>query len=131
MNIAALSNPPPSAVDFRAQPPAVATTPVVPTELPASQALNAAANILPARNDQRKPDRATATATAREIIDPQTSAIVYQSVDAQGHVVEQLPTQALLRRRAYEEAQTVQALVQGKDVAQAVLGAIENVDTTT
>ena len=129
MNIAALSNPPPSAVDFRAQPPAVATTPVVPTELPASQALNAAANIPPARNDQRKPDRATAT--SREIIDPQTSAIVYQSVDAQGHVVEQLPTQALLRRRAYEEAQTVQALVQGKDVAQAVLGAIENVDTTT
>jgi hypothetical protein len=129
VNVGALSNPATSAVDFRAQPPAVATTPVVPTELPASQALNAAANIPPARNDQRKPDRATAT--AREIIDPQTSAIVYQSIDAQGHVIEQVPTQALLRRRAYEEAQTAQAVIQGKDVAQAVLGAVENVDTTT
>ena len=127
MNIGAVPSP---AVDFRAQPPAVASTPVVPTDLPASQALNAAANIPAARNDQRKPDKAAA-ATGREIIDPQTSVVVFQSVDAQGRIIEQVPTQALLRRRAYEEAQTVQALVEGKDITQAVLGAVENVDTTT
>jgi len=127
VNIGAVPSP---AVDFRAQPPAVASTPVVPTDLPASQALNAAANIPAARNDQRKPDKAAA-ATGREIIDPQTSVVVFQSVDAQGRIIEQVPTQALLRRRAYEEAQTVQALVEGKDITQAVLGAVENVDTTT
>jgi nitrogen fixation protein FixH len=119
--------------DFRAQPPAVTTAPAVPTELPTSQALNAAANIPELRNDSRKADQAAAatTATGREIIDPQTSVVVFQSVNAQGRVVEQVPTQALLRRRAYEEAQTVQALVKGKDVTAAVLGAVENVDTTT
>ena len=81
------------------------------------------------RNDLRKPDKASAT--AREILDPRTNLVVYQSVDAQGHVIEQVPTQALLRRRAYEEAQTVQALIQGKDIATAVLGAEDNVDRTT
>lgn len=129
MNIGAVANPAVGAVDFRAQPLAATTTPVVPTELPTSQALNAAANIPAARNDQRKPDKSTAT--AREIVDPQTNVIVYQSIDAQGHVVEQVPTQALLRRRAYEEAQTAQALVKGTDIAKAELGAVENVDTTT
>ena len=129
MNVGALPNPATGAIDFRAQPPAVATTPAVPTDLPVSQALNAAANIPAVRNDQRKPDKASAT--AREIVDPRTNLVVYQSVDAHGHVIEQVPTQALLRRRAYEEAQTVQALVQGKDIATAELGAVENVDTTT
>jgi hypothetical protein len=129
VNVGALPNPATGAIDFRAQPPAVATTPAVPTDLPVSQALNAAANIPAVRNDQRKPDKASAT--AREIVDPQTDVIVYQSIDAQGHVIEQVPTQALLRRRAYEEAQTVQALIQGKDIATAVLGAEDNVDRTT
>jgi len=129
VNVGALPNPATGAIDFRAQPPAVATTPAVPTDLPVSQALNAAANIPAVRNDQRKPDKASAT--AREILDPRTNLVVYQSVDAQGHVIEQVPTQALLRRRAYEEAQTVQALIQGKDIATAVLGAEDNVDRTT
>jgi len=129
VNVGALPNPALGAIDFRAQPPAVATTPAAPTDLPTSQALNAAANIPAVRNDQRKPDRASAT--AREIVDPRTNLVVYQSIDAQGHVIEQVPTQALLRRRAYEEAQTAQALVQGKDIATAELGAVENVDTTT
>ena len=129
MNVGALPNPATGAIDFRAQPPAVATTPAVPTDLPVSQALNAAANIPAVRNDLRKPDKASAT--AREILDPRTNLVVYQSVDVQGHVIEQVPTQALLRRRAYEEAQTVQALIQGKDIATAVLGAEDNVDRTT
>ena len=129
MNVGALPNPATGAIDFRAQPPAVATTPAVPTDLPVSQALNAAANIPAVRNDQRKPDKASAT--AREIVDPRTNLVVYQSVDTHGHVIEQVPTQALLRRRAYEEAQTVQALIQGKDIATAVLGAEDNVDRTT
>jgi len=129
VNVGALPNPASGAIDFRAQPPAVATTPAIPTDLPASQALNAAANIPAVRNDQRKPDKASAT--AREIVDLRTSLVVYQSVDAQGQIIEQVPTQALLRRRAYEEAQTAQALVQGKNIATALLGAEENVDTTT
>ena len=129
MNVGALPNPATGAIDFRAQPPAVATTPAVPTDLPVPQALNAAANIPAVRNDQRKPDKASAT--AREIVDPRTNLVVYQSINAQGHVIEQVPTQALLRRRAYEEAQTVQALIQGKDIATAVLGAEDNVDRTT
>jgi len=129
VNVGALPNPATGAIDFLAQPPAVATTPAVPTDLPVSQALNAAANIPAVRNDLRKPDKASAT--AREILDPRTNLVVYQSVDAQGHVIEQVPTQALLRRRAYEEAQTVQALIQGKDIATAVLGAEDNVDRTT
>ena len=129
MNVGALPNPATGAIDFRAQPPAVATTPAVPTDLPVPQALNAAANIPAVRNDLRKPDKASAT--AREILDPRTNLVVYQSVDAQGHVIEQVPTQALLRRRAYEQAQTAQAVVKGQDIAQAELGAVESVDTTT
>ncbi len=127
MNVTGVTNPVSSVVDFRAQPPAAASAPAVPTELPTSQALNAAANIPELRNDQRKPEKASTS--AREIIDPQTSALVFQSLDQQGHVVEQVPTQALLRRRAYEDAQTAQALIQGKDVASVELGA--DVDTTT
>ena len=59
MNVGALPNPATGAIDFRAQPPAVATTPAVPTDLPTSQALNAAANIPAVRNDQRKPDKSS------------------------------------------------------------------------
>ncbi|HEY6255990.1 MAG TPA: hypothetical protein VIY51_09390, partial [Xanthobacteraceae bacterium] len=111
MNVGVALNPVTSVVDYRGQAPVVAAAPAVPTELPTSQAINAAANIPAVRNDSRRSDRATAS-TARVIIDPQTSAIVFQSLDAHtGGVIKQVPTQALLRRRAYEEAQTVQALV--------------------
>jgi hypothetical protein len=130
VNIGAVPGPVTNVGDFRTQAPAVAAVPAVATELPTSQALNAAVNIPELRNDSRKTYHAAA-ATGREVIDPQTSAIVFQSVDVQGHVVEQVPTQALLRRRAYEQAQTTQALVQGKDFTTALLGAVENVDTTT
>jgi hypothetical protein len=132
VNIGTVPGPVTSVGDFRTQAPAVATVPAVPTELPTSQALNAAVNIPELQNDTRRADQAAAApATGREVIDPQTSVIVFQSVDTQGHVVEQVPTQALLRRRAYEQAQTAQALVQGKDITTALLGAVENVDTTT
>jgi hypothetical protein len=66
------------------------------------------------------------------IVDPQTSALVFRSLDADtGSVISQVPTQALLRQRAYVHAQTVQALIKGKDLSAAVLAAEQNVDTTT
>jgi hypothetical protein len=65
------------------------------------------------------------------IIDPQTNAVVFRSLDAYtGAVIDQVPAQAMLRRRAYEGAQAVQALIQGKNPAAALLAAAQEVDTT-
>jgi flagellar protein FlaG len=116
-------------VDNRAQPALAATAPAVPTELPAAQAISQAANIPATRNDVRKTENPGPSRAV--IIDPQTNSVVYQSLDARtGNVIEQVPTQALLRRRAYVDAQAVQALIKGKDLSAAALAAAQDVDTT-
>jgi hypothetical protein len=57
---------------------------------------------------------------------------VFRSIDPNsGIVLEQVPSAALLRQRAYLDAQTVQALVTGKDPAAAAVAATaQDVDTT-
>jgi hypothetical protein len=122
----AVPNPVASVVDYHKQPTFAAAAPAVRTELPAAQTISAATNIPAARNDSRKaPSRVV-------LIDPQTNAVVFRSLDATtGSVVDQVPAQAALRQRAYVDAQAVQALIKGKDVNTAVIAAEENVDTTT
>ena len=64
------------------------------------------------------------------VVDPQTDALVFRSLDpGSGIVIAQVPSQALLRQRVYVEAQTVQALIAGKDPA-AVAASAQDVDTT-
>ena len=126
------SNPVTSVVDFRAQPTVAATAAPVPTDLPAPQAVNPAPNIPPTRNDVRKADKGTPGPSHVVIIDPQTNTVVFRSLDAYtGAVIDQVPAQALLRQRAYIDAQTVKALITGKSViTSATLAAAQDVDTT-
>jgi hypothetical protein len=127
------SNPVTSVVDFRAQPAlaATSTAPAVPTTLPAPQSVSPATNIPATRNDVRKADKATPGPSRVVLIDPQTDTIVYRSLDANsGAVIDQVPAQAVLRQRAYIDAQTVQALISGKSVTSAQLAAAQDVDTT-
>jgi hypothetical protein len=127
----AASNPVTSVVDFRAQPTVAATAAPVPTDLPARQAVNPAPNIPPTRNDARKADKVTPGPSRVVIVDPQTNAVVFRSLDAHtGAIIDQVPAQALLRRRAYIEAQTVKALITGKSITSAALTAAQDVDTT-
>jgi hypothetical protein len=119
-----------SVVDHHKQPTVAAAAPAVPTELPVAQAVNPAANIPAARNDSHTPGKETTSRVV--LIDPQTNAVVFRSLDATtGSVVDQVPAQAALRQRAYVDAQAVQALIKGKDVNTAVIAAEQNVDTTT
>jgi hypothetical protein len=127
------SNPVTSVVDFRAQPAlaAPATAASVPTTLPAPQSVSPATNIPATRNDARKADKTAAGPSRVVLIDPQTDEIVYRSLDANsGAVIDQVPAQAVLRRRAYIDAQTVQALIKGKSLTTAQLTATQDVDTT-
>jgi hypothetical protein len=110
-------------VSFRAQPSNVAA-PAVPTDLPAPQAPSPAVNV-PAPPGGSQPAQG---GTPAVIIDPQTNTIVYQVLDANtGDVIEQVPAPALLRQLAYDRAQAVQALIQGKNPN----AATEKIDTTT
>jgi hypothetical protein len=119
------------AADYRDQPALGATTPVTPTDLPAAQAVTPAANIPAARIDQRKTDKATPGTSRAVSIDPQTDTVVFRSLDAAtGRVIDQVPAQALLRQRAYEDAQFVQALIKGKNPSAAELATAADVDTT-
>ena len=125
-------NPVTSVGDYRGQPAVPAAVPSVPTDIPAAQAINPAANIPATRNDARRADK-TAPGTSRVVfIDPQTNAVVYRSLDAStGAIIDQVPARALLRQRAYVDAQAVQALINGKSLTQAVLAASQQeVDTT-
>ena len=98
---------------------------------PVAESTSQAAKIPAAHGDPQKTDAATA-GTSRVIIDPQTNAVVYQSLDAfTGAIVEQFPSQSLLRQRVYADAQAVQALIKGKSFSEAAVAAAQEVDTTT
>jgi hypothetical protein len=126
-------NPVSSAIDSRALTTVGVSAPAAPTDLPPVQAINPAPNISPIRNDSR---RAVALAPSQgasrdTIIDPRTDAVVFRSLDAHtGAVIDQVPSRALLRQRAYVDAQTVQALLTGKDIASLEVAAAQDVDTT-
>ena len=120
-------NPVTSVGGYREQP-SIAAAPGAPTDLPARQATSPAVNVSAAPNDSQQ----TPNGTRAVIIDPQTDTVVYQSLDAYtGDIIEQVPAPALLRQLAYEAAQAVQALVQGKNPTTAMLAAMQKVDTTT
>jgi hypothetical protein len=131
VNAAVAINPVTSVADFRGQPAVSAAVPSVPTDIPAAQAINPAANIPATRNDSRRADKAAPGTSRVVFVDPQTNAIVYRSLDAStGAIIEQVPARALLRQRAYVNAQAVQALISGKSLTQAVVAASQEVDTT-
>jgi hypothetical protein len=125
-------NPVTSAADFRAQPASAATVTAAPTDLPPARAVIPAPDIPPARTDTRKPDKSAPGTSRAVVVDPQTDTLVFRSIDPNsGIVLEQVPSAALLRQRAYLDAQTVQALVTGKDPAAAAVAATtQDVDTT-
>jgi hypothetical protein len=126
------SSPITGAVDYHKQPALAAAGPAVATELPPAQAITSAATIPAPRNDVRKADKAAPGASRVVIVDPQTNTLVFRSLDPNtGSIISQVPDQALLRQRAYVHAQTVQALIKGKDLTTVVLAAEQNVDTTT
>ena len=121
-----------SVADLRAQPASAAAATATPTDLPLSRAVNPAADIPPARTDVRRPDPSTPGTSRAVVVDPQTDTLVFRSIDPNsGIVLEQVPSAALLRQRAYVNAQTVQALITGKDPAAAAVAATtQDVDTT-
>jgi hypothetical protein len=128
--VGGIANPVTSVVDLRAQPGLTSTAPAVSTDLPAAQAVNSIANIPPPRHDPRKADKPAQGTSRVVIIDSQTHAVVFRSLDAHtGAVIDQVPAQALLRQRAYVDAQAVQALIHGKNVTTATLAAAE-IDTS-
>ena len=119
-----------SMVGYR-EPATVAVAPAVATDVPAAESTGQAAKIPAAHSDPQKADAGT-VGTSRVIIDPQTRAVVYQSIDAStGAIVEQVPSQALLRQRVYADAQATQALIKGKSFDQAAVAAAQEVDTTS
>jgi hypothetical protein len=124
-------NPVTGVADHRAQPASAATAAAVPTDLPAPQAVSPAANIPAPRNDSRKPEKGAHGAARVVIVDQRTNSLVFRSLDAStGAVIEQVPSRALLRQRAYVDAQAVQAVIKGKDVTTAELAAAQDVDAT-
>jgi hypothetical protein len=116
-------NPGTSAVGFREQP-GIAVAPVVPTDLPAPLATSSAVNVPLSPNDSQQ----TQDGTRAVIIDPRTNTLVYQTLAAYtGYVIEQVPAPAVLRHLAYDRAQAIQALIQGKDPNTAM----QKIDTTS
>ena len=119
-------------IDYHKQPAAAASAPAVPTVLPVAQAIGPTVNIPAPRNDARRTEKSGPDTSQVVIIDPRTNTLVFRSLDpSTGAIIEQVPAQALLRRRAYESAQAVQALIKGKDPAAAEIEAEQNIDTTT
>ena len=119
-----------SVVGYR-QPATIAVAPVAATDIPVAESTSQAAKTPAAHSDPQKTD-ATTAGTSRVIIDPRTNAVVYQSLDAStGAIVDQVPSQSLLRQRVYADAQAVQALIKGKSFSEAVVAAALEVDTTT
>jgi hypothetical protein len=113
----AVPNPVTSVADYRA-----AGASAVPTDLPASLAIGPVPSIPAVRNDPRKTKKGAPNTSRVVIIDPQTNAVVFRPVDAYaGAVIDQVPAQALLRQRAYVDAQAV---------ARAEPAAAQDVDTT-
>ena len=85
--------------------PAAAPAPAqqtVPTDLPAAKTVTAAQNATPLRNDLK---RAEESLTRDVVLDPQTREVVYKVIDTRfRQVVRQVPSEALLRMRAYTRA---------------------------
>jgi hypothetical protein len=123
VDVGAASFPGSIAAGFREQP-GIASAPIVPTDLPAPQPPSPAVNVPAPPSDSRP----TQGGTPAVFIDPQTNTIVYQVLDANtGDVIEQEPAPALLRQLAYDRAQAIQALIQGKDPN----AATQKIDTTS
>jgi len=104
---------------------AVAAAAATPIDRPLTTT-SPAATVTAARADSRKVDQGT-PGSSRIIFDPQTSAVVYQSLNpSSGIVIDQVPSQTLLRQRAY----VLQALINGKDFSAALVAAAQGIDTT-
>jgi hypothetical protein len=129
--IAGVAPNPVTSADYRAAPALAVGPSPVPTDLPASQAISPAPNIPAARNDERKTAKGAADTSRAVIIDPPTDTIVFRSLNVStGAVIDQVPAQALLRQRAYINAQAAQALIRGKDITTAEIAAARDIDTT-
>jgi hypothetical protein len=123
-------NPGTNVVGYREQA-VIGIAPVVPTDPPALHATSQAANIPTVPNNSQQTQDAPRGISRAVISDPQTNTLVFQSLDAYtGDVIEQVPAPAQLRQLAYEGAQAMQALIQGKDSNAAMLAAMQKIDTT-
>jgi hypothetical protein len=97
----------------------------VSAELSAAQAANPAASIPAADNHPRKTEEATTDTSRDAIFDPLTNVVIFRLLGARtGAVIEQVPAQALVRRRAYMDALAVQALIAGKNPISAAFAAV-------
>jgi hypothetical protein len=86
------------------RPPAGATPASVATELPATKAVGGAAESSAAQNPPANNSGADAT-TQTVTIDPQSREVIYRVIDARTRqVIQQVPSEALLRNRAYSQA---------------------------
>jgi hypothetical protein len=118
-------NPVTSVFDYRAQPVLAATASRVSTDLLAAQAAKPAASIPAADNHPRKTEEAASDTSRDAIFDPLTNVVIFRLLDARtGAVIEQVPAQALVRRRAYMDALAVQALLAGKNPVSAAFAAV-------
>ena len=88
--------------------PAVAAAPTAtPTDLPQAKAVNPPAESAPAQNQTPAP-RPSGTAYINHglVVDPQSQEVIYRVMDMRtNQVLWQAPDAALLRRRAYAQAQ--------------------------
>ena len=126
MDVGVAFNPGTNVVGYRDQS-VIGAAPVVPTDPPAVQATSPAVNNPAAPNNSQQ----TQGISRAVIIDPQTNKLVFESLDAYtGDVIEQVPAPALLRQLAYEGAEAMQALINGKDPNAAMLAAMQKIDTT-
>jgi hypothetical protein len=108
--------------------PGMGAGPAEPTDLPALPATSPAANVPVALNDSQQTQDISRGISRAVIFDPLTNILVFQSLDAHtGDVIEQAPAPALLRQLAYEGAEALQAVIQGKDPNAAMQG----IDLTT
>ena len=86
------------------RPPAGAISAPVATELPATKAVGGAADSSPTQDLPLNNSGADGT-TQHVPIDPQSREVIYRAIDARTRqAVEQEPSEALLRNRAYSQA---------------------------
>jgi hypothetical protein len=109
--------------------PNIAAAPSAPTALPAEKTVTPVVNTAPARNEPRRAEHTGDSRTHDAIIDPETSEVVYRTLDARTRqVIHQIPDQAQLRMQAYARAQAARALADGESPAISAQTVIQKVD---
>jgi len=94
--------------------PGIAAPSAAPSMLPPDKAVAPVVPIAPAQNEPRQAEKDGAGTTRDAIIDPETSQVVYRTLDSRTRqVIHQQPDQAMLREQAYARAKATRALASG------------------